>query len=655
MKWLCDRLSWWISFLAIRSFIFLFLIFNLPLPGIAQKADSLEALLPQHSGIEKINLYLLLSDAYAERDWEKSVMNAKGGLSLAKELNNDSLIFESTFSLSKGYVGLGDSESALHTAKEALSAALNPSQRASALQHLGRVSETLGEYEKATTFFLQAIELFQSNSNKKGEANTLNSLSFVYKEMGQPEKAISLLKEARSIYSSIGNKGRVAGTTFNIGLMTMEMNRHAEAIPFFREAMAGLTEQNEPQKFGFFYNNLASCYEKMLHTNPAFYDSALYYGKKNLVLKKQLNDYRGIANANNVLAAVYERASDYAHSYTHSMAALKIADSLNHKKIKENALKYLITAEVGLKKFEKLNDHFEELLDVTEELTKESGSRTLSEMTTKYETAKKESENQQLLLANSQHARMNLILGSGGIVLLILLGLLAYFYRGKQKVNFKLQEQKNQIESNLREKEALLKEIHHRVKNNLQVISSLLNMQSYYMDDPRMIDAITEGQNRVKAMALIHQKLYQTEHLSEIDFQEYTEQLIGHLGTALNEPGKKIQSNVNGSALKLDIDTAIPLGLILNELITNSYKYAFNGMTEGKLKVDLTRDDSAYYHLRISDSGKGLPEDFNEEKLNSLGLKLVRMLIEQLDGSLTITNEGGAHFYIRFKESKLSA
>ena len=180
-------------------------------------------------------------------------------------------------------------------------------------------------------------------------------------------------------------------------------------------------------------------------------------------------------------------------------------------------------------------------------------------------------------------------------------------------------------------------------------------MQSHYLDDPRMINAIAEGQSRVKAMALIHQKLYQTDQLSEIDFQEYTEQLISHLAAAFGQPGKNINSAVNGSALKLDIDTAIPLGLILNELITNAYKYAFTDVAEGSLRIDLKRDDNHFYHLRISDSGQGFPTDFSEAKLNSLGLRLVRMLIEQLDGSLTISNEPGAHFYIRFKESKLSA
>jgi two-component sensor histidine kinase len=180
-------------------------------------------------------------------------------------------------------------------------------------------------------------------------------------------------------------------------------------------------------------------------------------------------------------------------------------------------------------------------------------------------------------------------------------------------------------------------------------------MQSHHVDDPRLMHAIAEGQNRVKAMALIHQKLYQTEQLSEIDFQEYTEQLLQHLSAALGEPGKKIRSLVNGSSLKLDIDTAIPLGLILNELITNAYKYAFNESSEGSLQVILQRDDTACYHLRISDSGSGLPANFEEAHLNSLGLKLVRMLIEQLDGTLTITNEPGASFYIRFRDTRLTA
>ncbi|MEQ8423226.1 MAG: histidine kinase dimerization/phosphoacceptor domain -containing protein, partial [Cyclobacteriaceae bacterium] len=268
---------------------------------------------------------------------------------------------------------------------------------------------------------------------------------------------------------------------------------------------------------------------------------------------------------------------------------------------------------------------------------------------------KKDSENQRLLQSNQQQVFLNKVLGGGGVVLIIMVGSLFYFFVGKQKANKQLEKQKRQIEINLREKESLLREIHHRVKNNLQVISSLLNMQSYHLDDPGMINAIAEGQSRVKAMALIHQKLYQTEQLTEIDFEEYTNQLINHLATAFGQPDKKINSKVSGANIKLDIDTAIPLGLILNELVTNAYKYAFEGVNEGDLAIELQRVDDHQYELTVADSGKGLPGDFDVTKLNSLGLKLVNMLIEQLDGQLTIQSENGTQFSIRFKETRMSA
>jgi two-component system, sensor histidine kinase PdtaS len=645
-----------LSFLhAIKLFILFVVLLKNIQPAYAQSTDSLEMNLKNAEGIARVTLQLQLADLYASNDWEKSVEYALQSLALAREYDNDSLLFESSYVLSKSYHGLGNYEQALSYGKDALTLAFDTLPRADALHHLGRVYESRAEYQMALESFLAAIDLHKAVGNKKGLANTLNSLAFVYKEMSQYEKAIRQLEEVKEMYEALGNRGRVASATFNIGLMIMEMDKHAEAIPYFRRAMQGLDEAKEPYKFSSYYNNLANCFQKMVGIDAAYYDSALYYGKKNLALKKKIKDFRGIANAHNGLAATYERASDHPNAYYHALAASHIADSLKLKPIKKNALSYLITAEIGLKKVDMLNAHFEDFIDLTEELNEESNSRTMTEMTTRYETEKKEAENQQLLLANTQQSRLNWILGSAGLLLLLLLVSLAYFYRSKQKANATLETQKQVIESNLREKESLLREIHHRVKNNLQVISSLLNMQSYYLDDPRMITAIAEGQSRVKAMALIHQKLYQTEHLSEIDFQEYTEQLIGYLATAFNDPGKKIRSSVNGSALKLDIDTAIPLGLILNELITNAYKYAFNGAAEGNLKIDLTRDDAQFFHLRISDSGQGLPADFNESKLNSLGLNLVRMLIEQLDGSLTISNEPGASFYIRFKEGRLSA
>jgi two-component sensor histidine kinase len=624
--------------------------------GYGQRIDSLERQLAGATGAGRVEICLHLANAYARENWTKAVQFGEEAVALAAAPSvSDSMRFESHYILSISYLGLGNAAKGIEQGRKALDAAFNIKARADALQHLGRAYEEASDFPTATEYLLQAIALHTDMGNRKGVAGALNALSFVYKGMGQYEKGIEALKEAAAIYTELGNKKRVAATTFNTGLMILEMNRHQDAIPYFWKAIQGMTEKESPNEFGAFYNNLANCYEKLMDHNPAFFDSSIHYGRKNLELRTRLNDLRGMANANNGLAATYERGGRYNESLSHAQTALRLADSLDLKRIRKNALMYLITASINLGKTEGLSRHFEQFIRVSNQMAEEASARNLLEMTTRFETEKKEAENRELLERSRRQRQWNVALAIGAGLLVTLAGLLLYFYRGLRRAHRKSERQKQQIAESLREKEALLREIHHRVKNNLQIISSLLNMQTYYANDPRMIHAIAEGQNRVKAMALIHQKLYQTDNLTAIDFQEYAEQLIGHLAAALAPPGKTIRSHVNGSSLKLDIDTAIPLGLILNELITNSYKYAFSNVAEGELQVHLSCDTERNYHLRISDSGSGLPPGFNEHTLNSLGLKLVRMLTEQLDGTLTISNQAGAHFYIRFRENRLTA
>jgi two-component sensor histidine kinase len=214
----------------------------------------------------------------------------------------------------------------------------------------------------------------------------------------------------------------------------------------------------------------------------------------------------------------------------------------------------------------------------------------------------------------------------------------------------RLQEANQTIQSSLSEKELLLKEIHHRVKNNLQVISSLLDLQSRGIEDEGALATFMEGQNRVKAMSLIHQKLYQNENLAAIDFKEYAELLIVDLATIFKKTDH-IQVEVNGHGNTLyDIDTAVPLGLILNELISNAYKYAFEEVS-GKISVVIQSLDSGEHQLTVSDTGGGLPEGFDFLKAKSLGLRLVRRLAKQLYGRVDYTYDHGSSFVIIFRDT----
>ncbi len=205
----------------------------------------------------------------------------------------------------------------------------------------------------------------------------------------------------------------------------------------------------------------------------------------------------------------------------------------------------------------------------------------------------------------------------------------------------------NEIKKSLSEKEAMLKEIHHRVKNNMQIISSLLSLQSRYIQNEEAMSVFKDSQNRVKSMALVHEKLYRSEGLAEIDFEEYIKNLVGELFRSYGVNIYRIGLNIESEKIFLDADTAVPCGLIINELVSNSLKYAFNG-GDGQIYIKLHHFDDKI-SLVIGDNGKGLPEVFDLENASTLGLRLVTTLVEQLNGHLEFVNDNGVEFRILFK------
>ena len=210
------------------------------------------------------------------------------------------------------------------------------------------------------------------------------------------------------------------------------------------------------------------------------------------------------------------------------------------------------------------------------------------------------------------------------------------------------QRVEEQVRASLREKEAMLKEIHHRVKNNLQIVSSLLNLQSEKVSDALTLAALRESQNRVRSMALVHETLYCSGNLGRIDLAEYMSALCAHLFRSFGVDSSFIQLTLDVVNTSLDLERAIPLGLITNELVSNALKYAFPQGRSGVIRVvfEITADDS--YRLVVADDGIGLPESFDLNQLRSLGLQLTRDLVQQLSGNLTIEHAPGTAFHISF-------
>lgn len=207
-----------------------------------------------------------------------------------------------------------------------------------------------------------------------------------------------------------------------------------------------------------------------------------------------------------------------------------------------------------------------------------------------------------------------------------------------------------QLSESLAEKSVMLQEIHHRVKNNLQVICSLLNLQTQGNSDPKITEIMLESQNRVKSMALVHENLYQSQNLSQISLETYVQELTNNLLRSYRSRVSQIQVNVAIPSIYLDIDTAIPCGLIINELVSNALKYAFPDQDKGEIKVKVTQDSEQSVTLTIADNGMGLPNEVNVEQSQTLGLRMVKTLTRQISGTLTVNRDTGTSFNIHFPQ-----
>ncbi|MBV8389530.1 MAG: sensor histidine kinase, partial [Mucilaginibacter sp.] len=299
-------------------------------------------------------------------------------------------------------------------------------------------------------------------------------------------------------------------------------------------------------------------------------------------------------------------------------------------------------------------------------------NRQLSELTVKYETAQKE-QSIRLLQSRDEADRTrlqelgqqrNFILG-GTALLLVISGLIYSRYRIKQRSNVLLQAQQNKLQELIKEKnnlitdkdhllfekDMLLKEVHHRVKNNLYIVMSLLESQSSFLNNDAAMTAILESQSRVRSIALIHQKLYSSTNMVQVEMQSYVPELIRTLADSFDTARRKIVIMHHIDNINIDVSQAIPIGIILNEAITNAIKYAFDERG-GKIKILMRQQDDNRILLSITDDGIGIPGDIDLQNHKSLGMTLIRGLAMQLEGTISIVSTRGVKISIEFEKDE---
>ena len=204
------------------------------------------------------------------------------------------------------------------------------------------------------------------------------------------------------------------------------------------------------------------------------------------------------------------------------------------------------------------------------------------------------------------------------------------------------------LRASLSEKEVLLAEVHHRVKNNLTIIYSLLQLQARQISDPDVISMFKISQGRIRSLALVHEKLYRSPNMAEIDLADYVDTLVREIIASFNHRPKEVNVKVDVGAFSLGLDQLIPCGLIINELVSNAMKYAFGQTESPEMSVSFQKDAEGICMLVLRDNGVGLPDSFEVGQTKSLGLQIVNSLTEQLGGTLRIERDGGAAFYVSF-------
>ncbi|RIV68895.1 sensor histidine kinase [Flagellimonas aequoris] len=489
------------------------------------------------------------------------------------------------------------------------------------------IYSNLGLYTKARNQYIMEVKPTIADNDSYGLAKYHSKVGNYLRLDNSAPTALSELKKAKAyldvylndistqksesdIFESDLLKAEIEG---NIAKCHVMLGEYEEALPLLQNSIEVLktspknSDQSEVVENTLY---LADANLKMEHYTEA---------KKYLDVEFDHITVFQVIKRNSLLAAYYDKVENFRNAAIYYKRNERIKDSMSQKQsalIKQQLV--TIVANEDLENSQRLIDEQKRINELAR-----------SEMKAKDE-------------------RINLVFISLIFTLLGFAGLV-YAYLKSIKNQRLIAEQNHIIENALIEKDSLLKEIHHRVKNNLQMVSSLLSLQTKNTRSKAAIEALEEGKSRVKAMALIHQKLYQNDDLSVIEMQGYIESLINSVQSVYKKGGHNISITIDAEGTELDIDRAIPFGLILNELVSNSFKYAFPENDEnGKIYIHLRKNgDQGYFEY--TDNGVGLPEDTEERTHSSMGIRLINRLVNQLQSKLNIDKQSeGVRFWFNF-------
>ncbi|SFP53548.1 Two-component sensor histidine kinase, contains HisKA and HATPase domains [Parafilimonas terrae] len=569
-------------------------------------------------------------------------------------------------------------------------------KEADILKELGDLLQLEGNYSKALSVLHRSLELYQDIKYPKLQG-IYDLLGAVHAITGNNELALKYGLLAVKSAALVKDTSIQLATIYNrIGATYNAMKKYNAAYDYFQKALYVAKKYNNTETIDLLLSKISRTLivlnkpqealvilkqAQQKYPSDDIY-SQLYITASFLITYNALKQYSQAEKYCNQLLAISKKLEKYepdqseaqypvtefylaTHQYELARKHLAGTDSF-YKKIesplelyKNHLLWYKLDSIQG--NYLAAISHYQQYKALSDSLLNETTSKHIEQLQIEFETEKKnqdikllenESKSQQNKLSQANTSR-NWMFGVAAL-LLIITGLLINNSRVKQRANKKLKQQQKEIEKKnlalqhlVTEKEWLVKEIHHRVKNNFHTVSGLLATQTAYLKTSEAIEAMNESRHRVHAMSLIHQKLYQSDNLSAINMPGYIHELTDYLRDCFNTP-KSLQFNLQIEPIALNLSHCVPLGLILNEAITNAIKYAFPNNKNGSINIVLKHTSTNKLVLSICDDGIGLPQNFSTKNPQSMGMKLTRGLSEDIDGKFTITSNNGTGIFIEF-------
>ncbi|MEE9374187.1 MAG: histidine kinase dimerization/phosphoacceptor domain -containing protein [Saprospiraceae bacterium] len=586
-------------------------------------------------------------NALARSNVEKAQIYADSSLLLFESINDNKGPYYYTFLMGAKARATGDYEDAKDKFVDFETQALirqDTSMLASVNFQLGVVTEALGDLDKSVKYQFESIKYYKLRNDSVGMLPNLNNLGSIHRKLKLYDKAEEYYMTALKLNIAAKSLGGQADNYVNLGNLYGEQDLYDKAFSAYQNGLRLDSITNFKWGLGYDYENLG-----VLMTKQKKYIKAENYLNKALIIRKELGGKYELGQNHLQLGQLFTQINKYRAAKNHLNIALNFASESGAKESQKDVYKELYRMDKKIGNYKESLQHFETYNSLKDSILNKSTADKISTLNVQYETSKKE---QKIALLNADKVLSETKLSTAKRQTYGMLGVLittSALLFGLFSLYKKTQSQNTIISKSLKEKETLLREIHHRVKNNLQFISSLLGLQTEHISDKAALGALEDGQNRVHSMALIHQNLYQEDNLTGVDMKAYFIKLTRGLFDSYNIRKDQISLILDIEDVNLDVDSVIPIGLIVNELVSNSLKYAFPKDKEGAITVGL-KEVNDKLSLIVEDDGIGMSPKVIDNLGESFGYRLIQTFKDQLKADIVIDGKKGTKVELEIRK-----